>query len=218
MVKKRQQRKQQAPIPERAEPLRIHTYTITTEPIVDQAYKRLPKNVKEQVEQLHDLTLQRPQAAIPELVALREQYPHVHQFANYLVIAYSRTHQHELAKQLIEENYRRDLNYLFARTHYAELCLHDGKLAEVATIFDHKFDLKLLYPERKRFHISEVLAFFGVMGNYFVATGDRERAEQCYQLLHEVDPKHSYTRSLKRKLYPGPFRRLLNSLIRKTQR
>lgn len=218
MAKKRQSRKQPPPIPERAEPLRIHTYTITTEPIVDQAYKRLPKNVKDQVEQLHDLTLQRPKAAIPELVALREQYPQVHQFANYLVIAYSRTHQQELAKQLIEENYRRDPDYLFARVHYAELCLHDGKLAEVATIFDHKFDLKLLYPERKRFHISEVLAFFGVIGHYFLANGERERAEQCYQLLHEVNPKHNSTRSLKRKLHPGPFRRLLTSFIRKTQR
>lgn len=218
MAKKRQQRKEQAPVPAHAELLRIHSYTITREPIVDQAYKRLPKNVKEQVDQLHDLTLRRPQTVIPELVALREQYPQVHQFANYLVIAYTRTGQTELAQQLIEENYRRDPNYLFARAHYAELCLHQGKLTEVAEIFAHNFDLKQLYPERKRFHISEVLTFFGVMGNYFLAIGDRERAEQCYELLHEVEPKHNYTRSLQRKLYPGAFRRMLNSLIRKTQR
>ncbi len=216
MAKKRQKNKQST-LAERSQSTRVVTYEITDEPILDEAYRRLPKNVKEQLDQLYELVQRRPQAAIPDLLALRERYPKVQPLANYLVVAYNRTGQTEVARQLIVENYRRNPEYLFARVHYAEICLHEGNDAEVAQIFEHKFDLKLLYPERRRFHVSEVVAFFGLLGNYFLTTGDRARAEQIYQMLHQLQPKHMYTRLLKRKLYPSLLRRLIIRLTGKKE-
>lgn len=216
MAKKRQKNQQSAPA-ERSQSTRVVTYEITDEPILDEAYRRLPKNVKEQLHQLYELAQRRPKAAIPDLLALREKYPKVHQISNYLAAAYNGVGEVAIARQLIEENYRRHPDYLFARVHYAELCLHAGNYAEIPEIFEHKFDLKLLYPARRRFHVSEVMAFFGLLGNYFLATGDRTRAEQIYQMLYQLQPKHTYTRLLHRKLYPSLLRRLILRLTGKKE-
>lgn len=216
MAKKRQKRKQNTPA-DQITPGHLGPYEITDEPIFDEAYKRLPQNVKERLGQLHAFTLRRPKAAIPELLALHEKYPKIQQFANYLVVAYNRTGQKELARQLIVANYRRTPEYLFARVQYAELCLREGNYAEVPQIFAHKFDLKVLYPERRRFHVSEVVAFFSMLANYFLVTGNRERAEQIYQMLCQLQPKHMATRALKRKLYPSLLRRLIIRLTGKKE-
>ncbi|MBN1935009.1 MAG: hypothetical protein JW934_10110 [Anaerolineae bacterium] len=65
------------------------------------------------------------------------------------------------------ENYRRNPDYLFARLNYAELFLRRGDYERVAEILEHKFDLKLLYPRRNRFHVSEVSNFIGLVGLYW---------------------------------------------------
>ena len=48
MAKKRQKNKQSTQA-ERSQSTRVVTYEITDEPILDEAYRRLPKNVKEQL-------------------------------------------------------------------------------------------------------------------------------------------------------------------------
>ena len=63
-----------------------------------------------------------------------------------------------------------------------------GEYEQAAQILEHKFDLKLLYPKRKRFHISEVVNFMGVVGTYFVDTGQRETARRYYDVLREIAP------------------------------
>lgn len=190
-------------------------YEITDEPIEDRVYKRLPAEVKEAVQRLHKLARTRPHAAIPELLDLMEQYPDVPIFYNYLSAAYSRAGERKKMAEVIRENYDRNPDYLFARVNYAELCILQGELEKVPAIFDHKFDLKLLYPRRNRFHISEVASFMGVIGRYFYEMGEREMAEQYYELLRQLDPGHPFTRLLKRKLYPSLLLRLLNRLRRR---
>ncbi len=209
MAGKRRKLKRNSTISQQSQQVRLIHYEITDEPIMDEAYKRLPADVKDRLEHLCDLAQHQPNTAIPELLALRKSYPHIPQIGNYLAMAYSRSGQNDKKKQLIQENYQRNPKYLFARIHYAESCYRDGDYAKIAEIFDHKFDLQLLYPHRKRFHSSEVLGFFGICGRYFVAIGERELAEKVYQLLIQIDPKHPYTRALKRQLYPGLFHRLL---------
>jgi tetratricopeptide (TPR) repeat protein len=183
--------------------IQVVTYEITDEPILDREYKRLPQDVKEAINRLHDLSQQRPREAIPELLEWIEQYPSVPLFYNYLTAAYSLSGRREKAEATIEENYRRNPNYLFARVHYGELCLTRHQYDRVAEIFDHKFDLKLLYPNRNRFHVSEVLGFMGLFGVYFYEIGQRETAEKYYTVLHQIDPSHVQTRRLRRMLSGG---------------
>jgi hypothetical protein len=70
------------------------------------------------------------------------------------------------------------------------------------------FDLKLLYPKRKRFHISEVVNFMGLVGIYFLEIGERDIAEKYYDVLQQIGRGYPITKQLRNRLFPGLFRRL----------
>ena len=213
MASRRRKNKHKSQRSRRSEPIRLLQYEITDEPIRNEAYNRLPEDVKDRIDYLYHNLSRRAHEMIPELLALREQYPEIQQFSNYLTAAYANTGQKDKVEQLVQQNYERDPTYLFARIHYAELCLRRGDFEKVAEIFDNKFNLKLLYPRRKSFHISEAVGFFGVIGPYFFMTGEREAAEGVYEALKTIDPRNMATRRLKRQLYPGPLRRWLLRLL-----
>jgi tetratricopeptide (TPR) repeat protein len=187
-------------------------YEITDAPILDRRYRRLPNQVKEKIEALHFMAQEDPLKAIPELKELTNKYPDLPMLYNYLSVAYSKAGKNEEAESVIQENYRRNSDYLFARLNYAEICLAKGEYERVAEIFDHKYDLQLLYPQRKRFHISEVVGFMGIMGWYFLEKGEREIAEKYFDILKQIDPDNFMAKRLHRMLYPGWFRRMLTRL------
>jgi hypothetical protein len=55
----------------------------------------------------------------------------------------------------------------------------------------------------------------GLMGVYFYETGDREIAEQYYEMLQELAPNYPITKRLKRKLFPNIIGRALRRLAGK---
>ena len=188
-------------------------YEITSEPLEDARYKRLPQHVKDAIERLYAGIQSHPREAIPELLQWIEQYPTIPMLYNYLSLAYSHSGDVEKAEHTILENYQRNPDYLFARINYAELCLAKHDYQKVADIFDHKFDLRLLYPKRKRFHVTEFAGFMGVIGRYFLETGNRALAEKIYDVLVQVAPEQPLTRRLRRKLYPNFFQRVADRML-----
>jgi tetratricopeptide (TPR) repeat protein len=194
--------------------VRIVEYEITLEPIEGRQYKRLPGQVKDAIKRLHNEVQRHPRQAIPELVDLVKQYPKIPMLYNYLSVAYSQAGQRGKAEEIIRENYRRNRDYLFARLNYAELRLARGDYEQIAEIFEHKFDLKLMYPNRKRFHISEVANFMGLIGIYFLETGKRESAEKYYEILKDIAPSYPLTKMLRRKLHPSFLGRMLGRMVR----
>jgi tetratricopeptide (TPR) repeat protein len=206
MTKKRRRKRAARKLP-KSQTVQVVTYEITDAPILDREYKRLPQEVKEAINRLHDLSQTRSSEAIPELLDWIDRYPDVPVFYNYLSAAYSLSGHLDKAEAAIEENFRRHPDYLFARVHYGELCLTRRDYDRIAEIFDHKFDLKLLYPKRNKFHVSEVVGFMGLLGVYFFETGRRETAEKYYDMLNQIDSAHPFTKRLRRKLFPGLIRR-----------
>jgi hypothetical protein len=201
-----------SPASEKPPGLSLSHYEITTEPILDRRYQRLPRRVKEAIERLHDVAQQRPREAIPELRDLLTQYPRVPQLYNYLSVAYARAGQRQEAESAVEEHYQRNPEYLFARLNYAEICLARRDYTQVADLFAHTFDLHALYPQRKRFHLSEVANFMGIAGLYFLAIGNRELAKHYDAFLQQIAPEFPLTTRLHKKLFPGLLRRLWRSV------
>lgn len=195
----------------------VTEYEITFSPIQDRRYRRLPRRVKDAIERLHDEAQRRPHKAIPELLEWIEKYPNIPMLYNYLSVAYSLAGQREKSEAVSQENYRRNPDYLFARLNYAEICLAKGEYEKIGEIFEHKYDLKLLYPKRKRFHISEVANFMGLIGVYFFETGEREAAEKYYEILQQIAPGYPMTKRLRRKLFPNLLQRLWLRLMSQSQ-
>lgn len=212
MAKRKREPKFQL-IDEDGNAVHVSSYEITYEPIHDRKYKRLPQKVKDAVERLHYESQKKPRKAIPELEAWLKKYPQVPMFYNYLSVAYSRIGDDQKAEEITKQNIRKNPDYLFARLNYAEFLMARGEYEKIAEIFGYKFDLKLLYPNRKRFHISEVANFTGFIGICFYEIGEQEIAEKHYEILREIAPRYPMTKRLKRRLKPGIFLRLIRRLI-----
>lgn len=194
-------------------PVYLAQYEITDEPMEERAYRRLPKSVKERLERLYQDAQWNPQPALVELLELKKKYPRVPQIYNYLAVAYSRVGEIEKAEAITKENIRKNPNYLFAKVNYAEFCLQREEYEKIPEIFDHKYDLKMLYPNRKRFHIAEFANFMGIMGMYFARTDQRELADRYNKLLQETASDFPMAKRLKRELNPNIIVRVLKRLL-----
>ncbi|MCP4051436.1 MAG: hypothetical protein GY730_12115 [bacterium] len=196
--------------------LKILEYEITTDPIQDGHYKKLPNHIKDKIDGLYYTVQKKPDPkAITDLEDLIKKNPKIPMLYNYLSVAYARSGNQEKYKRIIEKNYQLNPDYLFARLNYAELCIQQGDHKKIAEIFNHKFDLKLLYPKRKKFHISEVANFMALIGIYFFKLGKIEIAENYYKVLAEIADDYPMTQKLRKQLYPGFLRRIFRNMIEK---
>ena len=213
MTKKKAPRIKQISTEDSLTPIYLSQYEITDEPIKEAAYRRLPNAVKKKLENLYQLAQQNPQQAIPELIELQKKYPRVPQIYNYLAVAYSYAGEKEKAEQIIKENIRKNPDYLFARINQAQLWLAKEEYYKIPELFDHKYDLQMLYPKRRKFHISEVANFMGIMGLYFTRIDQRGVAEKYNEILQEIAPDFPIAKALNRELNPGTMTRLRRRLL-----
>jgi len=204
------------PLIRESESAHILSYEITDAPLPEPSFDRLPEQVKDELETLYEkVLLQKPQEALGVLKPLVEQYPDVPQLYNYLHTAYRQLNDRTNARWVLQETLERFPDYLFGRIAYATDCLQRGELEKVPEIFENKYELKLLYPKRKRFHISEVLGFCATMAWYFHSRREFDRAEMYYKPMQQLDPEHRNTLFIKGLLYPSQLDTLLRKLVAK---
>jgi hypothetical protein len=86
---------------------------------------------------------------------------------------------------------------------------------KIPEVFEHKYDLRMLYPKRTKFHISEVAEFMGIMGLYFARINEREIAENYNEILQEIASDFPVAKALNRELHPGIVTRALKRLLDK---
>jgi len=181
--------------------LYVTTYEIIYEPMQDEYTKLVPPEIEDEMNnELYDLTMGNPEKAIDRLNQLKQQYPNYPRVYNYLSVAYSLLRDTKKLYETVEENYRKTPDYLFAKVNYAETCLDRGEVDKIPAIFDNKFDLKLLYPDRNEFHVSEAISFFGLLCDYYMAIGNLEQARHMLQTLKRIDPDNENTQILETKL------------------
>lgn len=191
--------------------IQILDYEITNEPLIDRGFQSLPIGVQKELndvfEKVQNPYYREKAAMVARLEELVVQYPRVPQISNYLAASYQMT-RNKKAKPRVEENYKQHPDYLFSRIDYARLCLEQRDLAKVKEIFKEGFDLKLLYPQRRCFHITEFVAFNFIICIYHRLSGDWESAKLIAQVLEEVAPDHPVVAQVKRMTKDS----LLNSL------
>jgi len=198
-------------------PLYLSEILITWEPLQSDAGKAdvLKHDVgKDRVEEIHSMIYDDPASAIKELEPLLDRYPHVPALYNWLAASYGQLGNLEKGEEFALLNYQRHPNYFFSRINYAGVLLNRGEVEQVAKLFNDTWDLALLYPGRKKFHISEVVAFQGIAFQYMMRTGDLETADTIYELMEHIAPDDRQTAYMRR-LIRGPFflrltRRLLS--------
>ena len=164
-------------------------YKVAYTPISNKQINELPKNVQEQIADLFITSQSDPRSAIPILKKLITLYPKIPQLFNFITTAYSMLEDYDTAEKYALESCRRHPEYLFAKINCAEIYLRKNEFQKIPAIFDYKLNLRLLYPKRDEFHLTEVIGFTGVCGKYYFKTGDRTSAKDCLRIIDKLSPE-----------------------------
>lgn len=180
--------------------LSFSEYRITFGPTVD---RQIPRQLRDQIEEIFPLIQDDPRQAVARLENLKELYPRVSLVSNHLIAAHGRLGNKEICRELIERNYRENPDYLFSKINYAQMCLQADQPEKIPEIFEEKYDLKLLYPRRNEFHVTEFSGFAGVMSVYFSIIGQKDAAKMYYDTLLQVVPDSEITAFARRFIKPS---------------
>ncbi len=190
----------------------ISRYKIVFDAIEEDIYP-IPNAIQETLQNAYDqIHAKKAQQVIETLEALKEQYPGVPQIYNYLAVAYNSIGDKESLKQIVQDNYQAHPDYLFAQINYAQQCIKEDQFEKIPEIFDHKFDLKLLYPKRETFHVTEYMGLMGIVCVYFNHIGKKKEAKLVYDSLIEVDPDDNVLKFVRAHLYPSFAQNLIRLL------
>lgn len=187
--------------------LSIHfpSYEITFDRFSERLTKVFsPVELKEYLT-LYEESKKNPSKAKPLVEEFQKKYPQLPEVYNLLTYIYVRLRKIKKAEKLTRENYTQNPDYLFAKINYADQCLRLNAPLKVLEIFQQKFQLNELYPERKTFHYSEIVGFMCLMSLYHLKVGDKERAEAYYLYAKEIDPDDPTVLLIHRKLHKKNF-------------
>lgn len=149
-----------------------------------------------------------PYSAFDEVKSFQERHPQLPEALNLLTYVYLKRRDVQKAEQLIQENFKQNPDYLFARINYADLCVRKKEFEKIPEIFP-SFNLKVLYPEKEVFHVTEFRGFMVTLGFYHQAMNKKKESQDCLDLAKKVDPDHESVKLLEKKLRPNLLKRLL---------
>jgi len=169
-----------------------YSFEISYDSIIDLFnYNEAEKNV---INELYFLTVKKPHNSIIEILTAIDKYPHLPQLYNYLSVCLYEIDESEKALNVIKEAIDKFPDYLFNKINYAEHLLLNNRYTEIPKLFDNKFDLKFLFPNRNVFHISEVISFYYIMAHYFLKINMIDKCNMYYEIMHKLGPKDEKTK------------------------
>ena len=136
-----------------------------------------------------------------ELKEFITKFPDAPQFMNYLSTYYSRMNDFQKAYEVNRELVKRHPDYLYGKLNLAHQFMSEGRVEQVPKILGDYMELGKLYPERKTFHIDEVMSFCTAALRYFIAIGNIEQAEMRVELMKKISPDSNSTKEAERSLF-----------------
>lgn len=190
--------------------LRLISYEITAEPLTEGNPPETPELVAS-YEDLHPNQFDPEQW--PELLSkievLHNKFPDDAKIGNYLAALYSRLGREDDTHRTVQDLYRRHPDYLFAITAMIRIHLNRNELEKAQEILKNRFELSLMYPNRKVFHISEFVAFYEMIVRYHIARGALDAAQSTLNVFKKVAPDHPDLGVLQQVLMTGNLKEYL---------
>ena len=158
-------------------------------------------NITEEEAELLSAFYEDTVAGNPEIIkplkAFIRRRPHIPEAQNHLYALYMMCGKHRKAKRVLRELRKNHPDYLFGLTNEANVLVHEKKdTAAARRLMGERLLLQDLYPERKVFHISEVMHYYQTVVLLLLAEGDIEAAQERHGILLAIDPEHPIAESL----------------------
>lgn len=179
--------------------LKIFNSIITFEPLKnnDLENQLTPSELEETIQFRSGTLYQNPKEALQFLLPLKEKYPNIPCFYNWLYAAYVNNKQIIMGLNILKETLNKFPNYLFGLTEYGKYLLRRGEYDRISELLNKNFSLETLYPERDVFHITEVSAFYSLMVEYFLAKKNIAQAKIYFKILDKFIPDEPITNKLR---------------------
>ncbi|MCK6510451.1 hypothetical protein L6R29_10845 [Myxococcota bacterium] len=156
----------------------------------DHEFEQLPLETREAIVSVLSSVSSDPEAALPRLEALREQFPHVPQIYNATAHAYGAIGDIASQRYWVIKTYELFPHYLFGVCAYGEMLLRREQFEEFEMIFGKKRHLQLLSPDQQNFHTTEAIAFYRMWCRYALQRKDWSLAWEHYEHLCDLDQNH----------------------------
>jgi len=119
-----------------------------------------------------------------KLLAYIQQYPDIPQFKNRLSIYYELKGNREKAKEIKLFTHQQHPDYLFGKIAIALEYFYENKPEEMPALLGEHLELGALYPDRKIFHISEVMNYYKVAALYLNAV---DRSDEAWEVVEKME-------------------------------
>lgn len=142
-----------------------------------------------------------PAEVIDEVEVMHRRYPNVLCFENWLCVCYRALGRRHEALRIYERQLQQSPDYIFARTSLADLALENFDIDTAVDLIQPDTEtLKSLYPNREKFHISEVRHWHLLVGKIALLRGNLNQTRQCRDLLRHLEPNSPAAAELERLL------------------
>jgi tetratricopeptide (TPR) repeat protein len=192
------------------EELLLLNYEITSEPMNEPGVESPPELEAEKAE-LYEMMTAAPHEAIPRLERLIEQYPAIPSLKNWLMVAYQQAGRRADSDAMSERAWREHPDYLFGRIARAYDYLNRGELDKVPEVLGG-LDLKLIYPHRNVFHVSEAISLWALLAHWCYRRGEDDEALDHLERMVDLDPEHALTERTELLLMPLVIKKVLSRM------
>lgn len=171
----------------------VQNISITYEPIAGKETKEESNETQEIYEALNFIENSEKDSRqiLSRIYDAIEKWPENPVFYNYLINAYKNLNEGKKEKEAIRNLTNLFPEYLFGKLSYTELLIKEGKIDEVPKVFNNQMHLRLFFPKRDVFHISELISFNTMMCLYCIKQGDLSAAYGYKKMLTALEiPSH----------------------------
>lgn len=158
----------------------------------DAKYRNVPSAVAEVQKDLHELALKGSEFAIKKIERWIEKYPNTPLLYNYLATAFMNNRQLEKATKINDKAAKRFPDYPLFRINMAVTAIAKGELDKVEAILGKDLELSQFLPNRKIYHVSEMIQFLEIVTYFFIAKGEYDSAENRINIMKEVVEQFHY--------------------------
>lgn len=163
------------------------TYKITEDPDYQNERYGITPALQRKIESLApEVQNERNTKAIDKIIRLIDEFPGVPMLKNYLSVAYYVRGNTQKAAEINASILAEHPDYLFARLNKANFCIEQDEFDKVPELLGPALEISHLYPERKVFHIGEIVNFYKVVIRYYAAIEELELAEKRLEELKDL--------------------------------
>jgi len=171
------------------------SFYVTNDALEEKNWKELDKKIKDELnsvfikfKNLSNIN----ETILEQLLEYKKKYPNIPSIYNYIINTYTILKDVPKKYETILETVNKFPDYIFGKVALAEHYRINNMHKNIPQVFDNKLDIFLFAPRKNStYHLSEIKAFYLIIGEYYLLEHKISHALMCYLFLKEFEEEKS---------------------------